>query len=71
LARLQRVEGVVRLEVKISKEGAVEDVDVESGHPLLVPAAVEAVKQWRYRPFLLNGQAVPVVTKVDIEFRLN
>jgi len=54
----------------ISKTGEIEDLALLSGHPLLVPAAIEAVKQWRYRPYLLNGGAVEVVTTITVTFLL-
>jgi protein TonB len=71
LARKQRIEGLVRLEIHISKEGIVEDVKVLSGQELLVRAAVEAVKRWRYAPVTADNKPVPVVTSVDVDFRLN
>src|SRR5262249_20941374 len=54
LAKQARIQGVVRLEAIISKEGRIEQLTVQSGHPLLVPAALEAVQEWVYRPTLLN-----------------
>ena len=71
LARQQRIEGLVRLEVYVSSEGIVEDIKVLSGHELLARAAVDAVKQWRYEPVSVDGKAVPVVTAIDVYFRLN
>lgn len=71
LARKQLIEGLVRLEVHISKEGIVEDVKVLSGQELLARAAVEAVLQWRYAPVTAGNKAVPVITTVDVDFRLN
>jgi len=44
---------------------------VINGHPLLIPSAMQAVKQWRYKPTLLNGQAVEVVTQIDVNFTLS
>lgn len=70
LAKQAQVEGLVVLDVSISPAGDVEDIDVESGHPLLIPAAVNAVKHWRYRPVLLNGVPVAVETEVEITFAL-
>jgi protein TonB len=64
------VEGVVRLRVTISAEGRVTEMETISGHQLLTPAAVEAVKQWEYEPTLLNGKPVAVLTDVDINFTL-
>ncbi len=66
-----RVEGVVRLTALISREGRVTQLQALSGHPLLIPAAIEAVKQWRYRPTLLSGVPMEVVTQVDVKFTLS
>jgi protein TonB len=71
LAKAGRIQGAVRLHVLISKDGTVESIDVVSGHPLLIPAAMEAVKQWVYQPTLLNGEPVGVETEVDVNFTLN
>lgn len=71
LARRQRIEGVVRLDVYISGEGTVEDVQVRSGQQILARAAMEAVKQWRYAPVTVDNKPVPVVTTVNVAFRLN
>jgi len=49
----------------------VESIELISGHPMLVPAAEEAVKQWKYRPFLLNGNAVEVETQITVNFTLS
>jgi len=65
-----RVQGAVVLEAIISKEGMIESLRVISGHPLLNQAALDAVKQWRYRPTLLNGSPVPVITNVTVTFSL-
>lgn len=70
LAKQARIQGAVKLEAVISKDGAVENVTVLSGHPLLVPAALDAVKQWVYRPTLLNGNPVEVITQIDVNFTL-
>ncbi|MBS1841054.1 MAG: TonB family protein [Acidobacteria bacterium] len=71
LARQTRVSGTVRLHAIISKEGTVQQLEVLSGHPLLVQAALDAVRQWRYRPTLLNGEPVEVDTTIDVIFSLN
>ena len=55
----------------ISKEGNIENLQLQSGHPLLVNAAKEAVLQWKYKPTLLNGQAVEVVTSIVVNFTLS
>jgi TonB family protein len=70
LAKQARVEGVVRLDILIDKQGRVSHIKVISGHPLLVPSAIEAVKQWQYSPTLLNGQPVEVSTEVSVPFVL-
>src|SRR5467141_167715 len=71
LARQTRISGTVRLHAIISKGGAVQQLEVISGHPLLVQAALDAVKQWRYRPTTLNGEPVEVDTTIDVIFSLN
>lgn len=71
MAVLAHVSGTVRLTGVIAKDGTVERLDVISGSPLLVPAAVEAVKQWLYRPTLLNGQPVEVIAPIDVIFTLS
>jgi len=70
MARTARVRGAVVLEAIISKEGMMEDLRLISGHPLLVPAAIEAVSQWRYRPYVLNGEAIEVETQITVNFIL-
>ncbi len=71
LARQARIQGTVKLSAVISKEGSIQKLEVMSGHPLLVPSALSAVKQWRYRPTLLNGEAVEVLTNIDVNFTLS
>jgi protein TonB len=71
LAKSARIQGVVKLHALISKEGTIENLTVISGHPLLVPAALEAVKQWVYQPTLLNEQPVGVETEIDVNFTLS
>jgi periplasmic protein TonB len=71
LARQTRISGTVRLHAIISKTGSVESLEVLSGHPLLVRAAMDAVQQWRYKPTLLNGEPVEVDTTIDVIFSLN
>ena len=66
-----RIEGTVVLDAVIGKDGTVRDVQVESGLPLLAQAAIEAVKQWRYRPYLLNGEPVEVDSRITINFTLS
>jgi TonB family protein len=69
-ARDQRVQGIVILKVNLGKEGKVDRIELISGHPLLAPAAIDAVKQWKYKPFLLNGTPVEVETQVQVNFTL-
>ncbi len=71
LARQARIQGTVVLQAEISKEGAIQNLQLISGHPMLAPAAIEAVKQWRYRPYLLNGEPVAVDTQVVVNFTLS
>jgi protein TonB len=70
LAKMARIQGTVRLEAIISRDGTIQDLKVISGHPLLVKAALEAVQRWRYQPTLLNGEPVEVVTEIDCNFTL-
>jgi periplasmic protein TonB len=70
LARQARVAGLVQLLGIISRDGRIQQLRVVSGHPLLVPAALDAVKQWTYRPTLLNGEPVEVVAPITVQFTL-
>ena len=71
LVKQARIQGTVVLEAVISKQGSVENLRVISGHPLLIQAALDAVKQWKYKPTLLNGEPVEVVTTVTVNFNLS
>ncbi len=71
LARQARVSGTVRLSGVIAKDGTIEQLEVLSGNPLLVPAALAAVKQWLYQPTFLNGQPVEVIAPIDVIFTLS
>jgi protein TonB len=71
LAKMARQQGTVKFEAMISKEGTIEDLKLISGPPLLVQAAMEAVKQWRYRPTILNGEPTEVQTTIDVNFSLS
>jgi len=69
-AKAQRIQGAVRLQAKIDKDGNVANLQLISGDPVLAPAAIEAVKQWKYRPYLLNGDPIEVETTVTVNFTL-
>lgn len=70
IARNARIQGAVVLSAIISKEGTIENLHILSGHPLLAGAAIEAVRQWRYRPYVLNGEPVEVETQITVNFSL-
>lgn len=71
LAKQARIQGTVRFTAIIGKDGAIQNLQLVSGHPLLVPSATEAVKQWVYQPTLLNGEPVEVITQIDVNFTLS
>jgi protein TonB len=71
LAKSVRIQGEVVLQAVISRNGRIENLQALSGHPMLVRAAVDAVRQWRYRPYLLNGEAVEVETQITVKFVLS
>jgi protein TonB len=71
LARAARVQGEVLLSAIIDANGQITNFQLVSGHPMLVPAAIAAVKQWRYKPYLLNGQPVEVETTITVIFSLS
>jgi periplasmic protein TonB len=71
LARQARIQGTVTLQAEISKDGTIENLRLISGHPMLAPSAIEAVKQWRYKPYMLNGEPVAVETTVMVNFTLS
>jgi protein TonB len=70
VAKLARVQGTVVLHAIIGKDGHIENMQVVSGPALLAGVAVDAVKQWEYRPYVLNGQAVEVETQITVNFRI-
>jgi periplasmic protein TonB len=70
LAIMAHVQGTVMLQAILGKDGTVKDLKVLSGHPLLVHAALDAVKTWRYQPTLLNSEPVDVLTEIDVNFNL-
>jgi protein TonB len=71
LARQARIQGQVVLQAEISKDGTIQNLRLISGHPMLAPAAIEAVKQWRYKPYFLNGEPVEVETQITVNFSLS
>jgi protein TonB len=71
LARTARVQGAVQLAAIIGKDGTIQNLHVISGHPLLTQAALDAVKQWRYKPYILNGEPVEVDTQITVNFTLS
>jgi protein TonB len=71
LAKQARIQGVVQMQALIAADGTIKDLGVISGHPLLVPAALEAVRQWAYEKTLLNGEPVEVMTHIDVNFTLS
>jgi len=70
LAMQMRVEGAVELDATIGKDGSTSDIKVLKGDPMLAQAAVEAVRQWKYKPYLLDGQPVQLQTQITINFKL-
>lgn len=71
IARQARIQGTVELRAIVSKAGTIENLAVVSGHPMLVKSAAEAVRQWRYRPYLLNGDPIEVETDITVNFVLS
>lgn len=71
LARQARVQGAVELRAIISTAGRIENLVVVRGHPMLSAAAIEAVRQWRYRPYLLNNEPIEVETEITVNFVLS
>jgi protein TonB len=71
LAKAARVQGTVKFQATISKEGTIENLQLLSGPPLLVQAAQQAVVQWQYKPTMLNDSPVEVITTIDVIFTLS
>ena len=71
LARAARIQGPVHLRAIISRTGTIENLQALEGHPMLVGAAIDAVRQWRYRPYILNDEAVEVETQITVNFSLS
>jgi periplasmic protein TonB len=70
VARRQNIQGPVTLSALVDKDGSVQSVTVLSGDSALAPAALEAVKQWRFRPYPVNGRATEFTTRITVNFRL-
>ena len=71
VAKSARIQGTVRFTATIAKDGTIQNLQLVAGQPVLVPAATEAVRQWVYRPTLLNGEPVEVITQIEVNFDLN
>jgi protein TonB len=69
-AKLNHIQGIVRFTATIGKDGTVKNLDLVMGDPILAAAAREAVQKWIYKPTLLNGDPVVVVTQIDVNFTL-
>ena len=69
IAAISGIQGQVKLHAIIARDGRIQSLNVMSGHPLLARAALEAVEQWRYRPYVLNGKKVEVETLITVNFR--
>lgn len=70
MAKAARISGVVHLIGTIGKDGAMRNLQLVSGHPMLARAALEAVQQWIYKPTLLNGNPVEVIAPIEVSFTL-
>jgi len=70
IARQARIQGTVVLRAVISKEGSIEKLTLVSGHPMLVQAAIDAAKQWKYKPYLMNNEPIEVATDIQVNFTL-
>jgi protein TonB len=70
MAKVAHIQGDVLLQALISKTGAIENLHAVSGHPILIQAAMDAVKQWKYKPYYLNTEPVEVETTIKVTFRM-
>jgi periplasmic protein TonB len=71
LAKQARIQGTVQFTAVIGADGSIQSLQLVSGHPLLAPSAQDAVKQWMYKPTLLNGSPVEVITQIDVNYTLS
>jgi protein TonB len=69
MAIITNIRGEVKLHAVIARDGSIQSLNVTSGHPILAAAALEAVRQWRYQPYILNGDAVEVETFISVNFK--
>jgi len=70
MAKIAHIQGDVVLQATISKNGTIENLRAVSGHPILIQAALDAVRQWKYKPYILNGEPVEVETQVTVKFHM-
>jgi periplasmic protein TonB len=70
MARIAHIQGDVILQATISKNGIIENLRAVQGHPILIQAAMDAVKQWKYKPYILNGEPVEVETTIKVQFHM-
>jgi periplasmic protein TonB len=70
MAKMARISGTVVLQAVIGKDGSIQNLKAVSGHPMLIQSALDAVRQWKYRPTYLNGQPVEVDTQITVNFVL-
>jgi protein TonB len=70
LARTGRIQGIVVIDAVIAQSGLLKEITVRSGHPLLIDAAVNCVRQWKYQPAILNGVPVESPVHIQVHFRL-
>lgn len=71
LAKQARIQGTVRLSAEVGTDGTIQSLEVVSGHPLLISAALDAARRWVYQPTMLNGEPVAVITMIDVNFTLS
>jgi periplasmic protein TonB len=70
MARIAHIQGDVTLQATISKTGSIENLRAVNGHPILIQAALDAVRQWKYKPYILNGEPVEVETQITVKFHM-
>jgi protein TonB len=70
MARIAHIQGDVTLQATISKTGVIENLRAVSGHPILIQAAMDAVRQWKYKPYILNTEPVEVETTIVVKFHM-